>query len=309
MKPTTIRLEGSADLDAAAVDDLARAIETAGADSNGRRRHRRVLVELGSPPAQRRHLVDLPPTRRHHLRQMVAHQAHRFFRRTPNGLVVDATWNSRRSGDATAVAVDRGVIDAILGAAARSKTEVVDIVPRSEWVLLGLSLLPPEEKRRRSRREWRKTALTAGVTFALLGILGLASTWQRTRAHSAVDAELARLRLPALRVQSAHRSVDSAEAMILAVRRARAESGAIAHLLDALAQSLPDSALVSSLTIDRAGAGELSGLALEPLRTVAVLRKSRSFEYAALSAAPIPEPAGGKTWSRFAIRLDSALPK
>ena len=229
------RLGGEGDVHDLISGELVRAIERAANENRSPIGSSGIRIEVGTPPLQRRRLHGLPLMPRRLLREMVTHQAARFFRPSPSGLVVDAMWASGRDhsdeSEAVAVAVDRELVTTLLEAGSHSRVTILDIVPEGAGVPSGLSLLPDEEYRRRTRIAWRTTARVAALTgilwFALLGLEIVQGAVREAEIHSA----LGRLRQPALQVKEVRWEMDTVATMLATLADARATRSTIGRLL------------------------------------------------------------------------------
>lgn len=267
---------------------------------------RTVVVEVDVPPVQRRLLRDLPPMGRRDLRALANHQASRFFRTADSGLIVDAQWlrGPTEPRVAVAAALDAGFAADLITAAAIAGTTVADILPRAEGVPPGLSLLPTTERSRRTRAAWKGTLRTAVATAAFAGLVGGIVLWRQSRAATEIAAELVRLRGPAEEVRLARQQMDSVAGMVATIRGAQVAGKQLAARIALVASALPDSAVLTSLEVGRDGGLQLSGLALEPFLVAGLLQRTNAFSTARLDGSPNPEAAGGRNWSRFAIRIE-----
>ncbi len=309
MKPRRVRFSGWLTLARPTVDELAAEFETA-LPNQSRPGERVVIVELEAPPVQRRTLRGLPAMNGSDLRALATHQASRIFRLPADGLVVDARWIRGRLGVRTGlgVAVDAGFVADLLTAAAQAGITIQDIIPASSPAESGMTLLPAEVLSGRHRSEWSRTlraaAATAVFATALAGV-----TWRRHAVDAdRISAELSQLREPALKVQAVRRQVDSLAAMVEAVQDARRAGARLGERVAAISASMPDSAVLTSLAVGRDTGLQVSGLAAEPFLVVGRLRRIKPFEQAKLDGNPVVEAAGGRTWSRFAIRVPSEPP-
>lgn len=280
--------------------ELADAIARLAAEAprNSKRVHMAVALEV--PLVQVRALADLPPVKPHDLATLVAAQAGRFFRRNGAPLVTDATWESNDAGArvARAAAAEEPWLDAIAAGARSAGITLTSLVPVDAP---GLSLLPggvKAERRLAERMAVRRWGAAVVGTWLLLGglyaarlVLGLRET----------KRELARLAMPAAVVVAARRELRDAAALIETLDQSAAQRQAVAGRLARIAAALPDSAFLTSLTLDARGAGVLTGLARRAADVVARLDARGAVAHPRLDGPVLRETAAGKEWERFTI--------
>ena len=283
--------------------EVAAAFATA-AQTGGARQGTEVVVELGIPPLQRRILRDLPPGRLGDIRALVSHQASRFFRVPVDGLVIGVARQPGAASGYLAVAVDAGVVRAVLAAATSAGFRVRDITTSVGQTGPSLSLLPPEEVDRRTRRSQRRTGWLAGATAGYAVILLGGAALFSSRGMGLAAKKLEQIRAPALQVQRVQKQLDSVVGMIRLVADARGVNRSLLEHIGLIAAALPDSAVLTVLTVRRLGAIELGGLALDPLALVARLHRASEFESARLDGEPVAEAAGARAWSRYRVRIE-----
>lgn len=309
----TVRLDGEGNVHELISGELVCAIERAAAEGRSAFGAKGVRIEVGAPPLQRRRLRGLPQMPRRLLREMITHQSTRFFRPSAGGLVVDAIWvhdhDASDRTDALAVAMDRELVTVLLEAASQSDVTVLDIVPEGAGVPQGLSLLSEEEYRRRSRSDWRTTARVATLTGILWAALLGGGIVRAAVKGAEIHSELARLRQPALQVQAVRRVMDTVATMLETLAGARAKRSTVGIVLGDLTTALPDSAVLSSVSLGLDGPVEVTGLALEPLRVLAALQHQGGRRTARLAGAPVLDGAGGRDWSRFTVRFETNGPR
>lgn len=268
---------------------------------------RRLTVTLERPVVQLRTLVDLPPVRAKALAALVAHQPARFFRKNGRPLVTDAVWvhdelqdaKTPRRKKARAAAVEEPVVESIVAGARAAGLRLDGITPAGEPT--GLSLLPAGERASRSRIarvRLRRLALVAAVAWLAAGGLFLGRVTSERRR---VGIELAAIEQPLNAVLAAKRELREAEATVLAVEAVARDRGAAASLLVAVARTLPDSAVITSLTWSAGGEGMFSGAARRAADVLARLERVRGFEGARFEGPIVREAIGGREWERFTI--------
>jgi hypothetical protein len=263
-------------------------------------RCRRLRVALERPPVQLRTLSDLPPVPLRALRALVAHQASRFFRRNGEPLVTDAAWVERGTARvARAAAVAEPFVEAIAAGARAAGFVLETIAPADEAA--RFALLPTSERARRDRAAQRRLhRLTVAAVTAWLGAGGLfvaRLAWERR----VVERELAALEHPLAAVLAARRELRDAEATVRAVTAVELRRGRSLAALGAIAQALPDSAALTSLTWSDDGSGVLSGAARHAAEVVAALDRAGAVPSPRLEGPVVRERFGARDWERFTI--------
>lgn len=280
--------------------ELADAIARLAAEAPQNGRRVRMIVALEPPLVQLRTLTDLPPVNPADLATLVAARASRFFRRNGAPLLTDAAWTTDGHGArvARAAAAEEPWLEAIAAGARVAGIALAAIAPVGAP---ELSLLPgglKAERRLAERVAIRRWATTAVAMWVLLGGLyatRLAVGLRHTR------RELARLAQPAAAVIAARRELRDATALIETLDRASADRPAVAARLERIVAALPDSAFLTSLTLDATGAGVLTGLARRAADVVARLEASGAVTHARLDGPVLRETMAGKDWERFTI--------
>ena len=261
---------------------------------------RRLVVALERPPVQLRTLEGLPPVSPQALAALVAHQAGRFFRKNGQALATDAVWvGNAATRVARAAAVEEQVVEAI-GAGARAAGLVLEtIAPAGEAV--PLALLPTAERAARERAERRlvrQLAIGAAAVWLAAGVLFMARLgWERR----AVERELAALGGPLGAVLAARRELREAEATVRGVTQRERTRGRTLILLAVIASSLPDSAVITSLSWRADGTGVLSGSARRAADVVARVERAEPLAVPRLEGPVVRETIGGREWERFTI--------
>jgi hypothetical protein len=279
--------------------ELADAIARLAAEAPRNGKRVRMNVALEAPIVQVRTLADLPPVKPEDLVTLVAAQANRFFRKNGAPLVTDAVWAGPKDTPvAQAAAAEEPWLEAI-AAGARTAGIALDVIAPADAP--DLSLLPNgvrAERRWVERLVLRRWAVAAAGAWALLGglylgrlIVGLNHT----------KRELARLQRPAAAVSTARRELRDASALIQALNSAAAERTSVAARLARISSALPDSAFLTSLTLDVDGSGVLTGLARRAADVVARLQARGGLTGARLDGPVLRETFAGKAWERFTI--------
>lgn len=287
------------------VEDLAEVIARIAVEPDLVRPRTLVRVELERPVVQSRILQDLPPVSLSALRPMVERQSHRYFRKNGTPLVVDACFVNRsepRKG-VQIVAIEEPVVTAISDGVAAAGLVLERVTPSG--LPQTLSLLPPQERERRhreSRVSLRRLGMAVGVLWLLAGTVLVLSTLRQRRS---VDRELALLAEPVAAMAGLKREIATGSTMIAAVQSDRARSSAMIHFLAAVTAALPDSAFLSSLTVDSAGRGFFGGFARRSSEVVARLERSAVVVAPRLEVQPGREVLGGTEWERFSITFGS----
>jgi len=298
------RLVWSADLSYGAEESLADALASLGEPVIRQGLPLRIVVLVEPPLVQRRSLADLPPVRQVELTQLVARAAPRFFRQNGHLLVSAAAWaeeGSPRQRVARAAAIDTEVAEAIVAGANRAGLRLEDILVAGET--LSLSLLPPTERNRRRRLEWRGVLALAAVVAGLwLMVLVAAGARLRVEARQ-VNAELARLQEPRRALLAARQAMDSASDMLVALDRAQLDRNRMSTWLTILVKALPDSTFLTGLILDSAGRGIATGRTVRVGQLVEALEAAPNLGAVRLEGATVRDTVAGIQWERFSLRL------
>lgn len=278
------------------IDSIAEGIKSAGL-----RPRTRVVVQLPIHPVQRRFLTNLPPGSPSEVRRLVRHQAARFFRTPEDGLVIDVARHPSGTGY-IAVALDVSIARGVLRATEAAGLKVRDLVPPPDEAARGLSLLPPEVVASRRTAGWRATgllAIGAGLFAVTLGF----GVWTKVNRQAAIaEVRAAGLEPLSSRLELLRRQLDSVAGMVEAVATLRRVHEGILNQLGFIGRSLPDSAVLSSMTIHQDGAVELAGVALEPLDVLARLQRAGTLSSARLEVAQPADPTTGRAWRHFRVK-------
>lgn len=293
-------------------DELAAAIAALAVEAPALRRASRVDVTIDAPLVQLRTLHDLPPVRSRGLAALVSHQANRFFRRNGKPLVTDAVWITRsrwwRRGVqplpvARAAAIEAPWADAIADGTRAAGLPLPTIAPSAEVGRQKLDLVSPANRTARRRRARGRTGRLAAIALVLwVGTAGL-YVGRLLIARHRLDAETARLRKASEAVVRVRRTLHETEAMVAAVDRDAEARGVILTQLGAVLASVPDSAYLASIELDRTGSGALAGGARRTAEVVAALERSSVVAGARLQGSPILELSAGHHWERFSVRF------
>jgi hypothetical protein len=291
-------------------DELSAAIVALASEAPGIRRATRLEVAIEPPLLQLRTLRGLPPVRDRQLAALVSHQAGRFFRKNGKPLVTAAAWmGSRRSPAAVArgAAVEAPWVEAVLNGARTARLPMPSIGPAGH-APLRLDLVPVAERARRRRAALGRIGRLGALAAALwLGVGGIyVARLERMRRQ--LVAEGAGLRAASDAVVAARRGLHETTEMISTVDDASAARGALLVRLGRLLSVLPDSASLTSLDLDEAGAGSLTGSGPRASDVVAAMEGSGVVAAAGLVGTPVPDASGGRRSERFTVRFgrDSA---
>ena len=283
-------------------EDLVEVISRIAVEGEVLRPGTRVRVELKRPVVQHRVLGDLPPVAEPALRAMVEQQCHRFFRKNGKPLVIDACYTAGpgKRREVSMAAVEEPVVDAIWKALRAAGLRLETLAPSGERVG-RLSLLPPAERERRDRENrlsLRKLgAVVLLLWFLVIGVAAFRFTGQRR----AVEAELALVAAPVAALSEVKREMAQGAAMLSAVERDAARRGQLLDFLTALTIALPDSAFLTSLTLEASGAGYLGGYARRASEVLARLERSAVIAGPEVDGQQGREVLAGVEWERFSI--------
>jgi hypothetical protein len=287
------------------MEDLAEVIARVAVEPDLVRPRTAVRVELERPVVQCRVLHDLPPVSKSALRSLVEQQAHRYFRKNGKPLVVDACYLSRsdRRKGVHVAATEEPVVGAIWAGVRAAGLTLERVSAAGQPAIL--SLLPLEERQRRHRENrlsLRRLGTTAVVLWLLAGTAtALSTNWQRR----AVDRVLVGLAEPVAALATIQREIAAGSAMIAALESDAARRTAMIELLASVTGAVPDSAFLTSLTVDSAGRGFLGGYARRSSEVVARLERSAAVTAPRLEVQPGREVIGGIEWERFSIAFGS----
>jgi hypothetical protein len=284
--------------------DVAEALASLIAGADGTSLAGTAEIVIAPPLFQRRTLGDLPPVSRTALRALVAHQASRFFRQNGHSLVTDAAWASATRGQprtALAVAADEAFLTAVLEGTDRAGLRVKRVRPDDSNVQVRLSLLPATAEAAQERRIRREIVQLAWVVAALWVGVAAGAFLRFDRERRRVDAELTRLAAPLAALLTARREMGKAQAMLDAVASSTVDRLKLPLMVRAVTQSLPDSAFLSSLTLDINGVGSLSGAARRPREVVARLEHTPGVASPGLQGGTVLEEIENAPWERFTI--------
>jgi hypothetical protein len=273
---------------------------------------RRVRARAEVPIVQLRNLEGLPPVTGRALRALVAAQATRFFRKNGSPLAVDAVWRERGRAAlrarlrrtpraAIAAAIEEPWLDAIATGVRGAGWRLDSVEAPDDDRRLRLRL--PADRRLARERDFGALRRLAGVAFALWLAVGAYAVARVERAHARIDAELVRLAKPVAAAALARRQVAEAGAMIEAMDQERRRQGAMTRRIAGVVVALPDSAFYTSLSIDEADEGLVTGLALHAAEVLAALERTDAVSAPRFEGTPVRETVGGRELERFTIRF------
>jgi hypothetical protein len=263
-------------------------------------RCRRLAVVIERPPVQTRTLTDLPPVKDLELGALVAHQAARFFRKNGHPLVTDAAWAGTGKGRvAHAAAIEEPVVEAIVAGARAAGLVIEDVAPADSPE--PLLLLPTSERAARARAQRKLVGRLAfavgGVWTVVLGLWIGRLIWERR----VVERELASLEAPLAAVLAARRELHEADATLRALASVDRERGRSLEVVAALAQALPDSAVLTSITWNAAGSSIVTGYARRAGDVLARLERAGTGPRSRFDGPVVKDAIAGREWDRFTI--------
>jgi general secretion pathway protein L len=259
---------------------------------------------------QVRALEHLPPVKDSALKQLVAQQAGRFFRKNGKPLITDAVWMQRgrgQEGVAQAAAVEEPWIEAIAAGARAAGLVLEEIHPQhGEQTLRKLSLVSPAERARRRRMELlalRRLAIAAGLLWMIAtGAFAI----RVQRAQGQVERRLAALKAPLDAVAAARRELAGAVRMVETIEEAERDRGRVLLSLAAITKALPDSSYLTSLALDE-HEGTMTGLARQAAGVVAALERDATIAGPRLTGPVVREVSDGKELERFTLSFVSGV--
>lgn len=257
-------------------------------------------VVLGASVVQRRLLTELPQVRSAVLRELVQQQQKRFFRRNGRPLVTDAVWEQNREKTGRhviALAVEERLVEAVVAAMIEGGLRVGRVTDEAG----RFHLMPRGIVAVQRDIQWYQTRLlliASGVALAA----GLAGRWARLRlAERALDTQLTQLAPALAGLREARRRLGEAEDMVRTIDAEASTRGDVRQRLARIVLSLPDSAYLTSLALERTGAASLSGTAKEAAAVVSALEKGRGLRRIRLDGQQLIDGTGGRRWERFSI--------
>lgn len=287
--------------------DLADALAGLAAELPSRLRTWPVDVRLEPPLVQLRTLEGIPPVRQTALRPLVAQQVDRYFRRAGQPLVLDARWigtkrQARRR--VRAAAAEEALVMAVISGIESAGLRLAGVGVAGSAEEARLDLLPPAERLRRAHRH-RATTLHLALTTAVLWIAVITATlFNLYRERGVLARERAALARPLAALRKAQEEVEAARDMLAAIQSMSAAQAGFSVRIAAVARALPDSAFLTSLTLEEAGGGSVTGVARRSAQVVAALEADSSIGRARMDGPTVREVVQGRDWERFVIALD-----
>jgi hypothetical protein len=120
-----------------------------------------------------------------------------------------------------------------------------------------------------------------------------------------IDAELARLEQPLAAMRSARSQVHDVRLLLRDVATARTAAAVLPRQLVAIVRALPDSVVLSSITLEAGGSGAITGLARYPLALVAALEADARLVKPHLEGAALQSGPGDGAWGSFTLLFTS----
>lgn len=267
---------------------------------------RDVTILIEEHLLQRRTLDGLPPMSSKLLRELVDRQQSRFFRRTGGPLVTNARWSSAARGVeavALAVAVEQAWLDGAVAALTQSGLRVKHITDGQ-----GVVPLWPRTHEALLHQKARRVALRlCGVGTMLWGSVLAAHLVRLVTTERRLDRELERLREPAAAVQAIRGRMRNVERSREVLDHTGRRALALRHSLGRILVSLPDSAYLTSLTLDTSGTAVLAGAARDPDMALAVMeRESGLAGLRSDGRGRMVDGTMGRRWERLALEAGSA---
>lgn len=259
-------------------------------------------VTLGASVVTVKTIAGLPPLGRDDLAAHVRLRSRRYFLQNGVPLVTDAApvlVRGRATRDSLIAAVEAPLVEAIASGLAGAGLTCDSIAPAE----FALQLLPDalrETHRQQGKRmqRWLWSACAASL-LAAVGSWLLTPLWHARTAGREMD----RIR-PVIRSALAVRAdLDAATEALDLVAAAQAKRSHHARLLADLARTLPDSAFLAAIRLDRRG-GTLSGYAPRASRVLTALER-RTVVAPSLDGPVTREVVGGLEWERFSIRFQA----
>ncbi len=292
--PIRLRI-ASAPTPGSAIDDLLQSVGSA---------PRRVVVVLGDALVQRRRLTDLPPARRSTTRRLAQRHSTRYFRIRDGGVLVDLVpeMPSGREKAWLAAAAPGELVDSLLAAATRLGYFIEDVIPDTRAGWSGLSFLPASEQWRRLKQHWKNTAHIALGVLLIVAMAWTASFVMRWRIVRQLDSGLASVDSVVAAVSEARAAYGMLHELTTTMQQAQGDRNKLSALMTAVVRALPDSVVLTTMSLDLSGTGRLAGFAEEALAVNAALHQVPGLVNLQLEGVPVVDATGGRSWMRFALR-------
>jgi len=278
---------------------LRQALAALRTEAAGLRLPRRLAVALAPELLQRRLLRDLPPVRAAQAAAIVRHQAGRFFRQLHGDLVIGVAPGP--GGTWVGIAVAESLLEAVVVGLDDAGVLVEAIRPAAVEGYPAVDLLPPRSRAARRARRQRFLQRVGAGSAALLALVAVTRGVRDARELSRLEAAADSLR-PFMEATAELRArQDEARLMLGTVLGAERNRATVPRLLLQLARGLPDSVVLTGLTLDDSAGGRLTGLARRPLDLVAHLEQAQVVVRPRLEGGTVKEPLLGQTWDRFTL--------
>jgi hypothetical protein len=265
----------------------------------GWERVRGAVVVLAQSVVQRRFLRDIPPVRPSALREMVALQQARFFRRHASPLATTARWLAAdRSTGAEAIATDSDRLDAI----ARGLESAGVVTLRIHAAADGPELRAPYQRTSAARRRRALNRVLTSVAMLAWCAAPLVHGSRLMRADRRLARELANLAAPAAALRTAQRELASAAFIVAQVDASLREQRTLPGLVSAIVSAVPDSAYINALSLPAGGGGIVTGAAQQPAVLVSRLGMVDGVVEPRADGSFTPE-AGPGQWEIFTLRF------
>lgn len=257
----------------------------------------RADVLVGADVIQRRVLRGLPPVREAALRDLIALQQGRFFRRNGVPLATNARWIEGEGGNVEAVAAGTDLLDAIARGLESTGARKVSICTAGSSLSLESPHLAASGTVRRHRisRVLGVLAILSWLSAPVIHVVRLLDA-ERTLAR-----ELVTLEGPSVAVRRARRELSRASEVVEQIENGLRLRAQLPALIGAIIAALPDSASLTSLTLSTSGSGTLTAVALQPSIYVSRLERVSGIGRPAMDGASVPEPGAGR-WEAFSLR-------
>lgn len=278
---------------------LRQALAALRADSAGFNLPRRVAVALAPELLQRRLLRDLPPVRAAQAAAIVRHQVGRFFRQLDGALVIGVAPGPR--GTWVGIAVAESLLDAVVAGLDDAGVLVEAIRPAAVEGYPPVNLLPPRSRAANRARRQRILWHVGASCAALLALAAVTRGVHDVRELSRLEAVADSLRPFMDSTAELRARQDEARLMLGTVLGAERNRTTVPRLLLQLARGLPDSVVLTGLTLDGGAGGRMTGLARRPLDLVAQLEQAQVVVRPRIEGGTVKEPLLGQTWDRFTL--------
>lgn len=214
-------------------------------------RGRALDVRLEVPWVQLRRLRDLPPVTRKDLRDLVRSEPHRFFRRRPTPLVIDARWEAEADVALAAACEEEVLLSVTRGFDAAGA--VASRVAPAEAEFSGLRFSTPGLRHR--RRGWlsRRIGPLAALALSAWIVVGGVYAGDLLRDLGASEATLDSLSARVESLRAVEARVGEVAVVAEALRLPTEEGHWVRRFLDGVSAVLPDSAHLTRLSLNRGG--------------------------------------------------------